>query len=87
MQAYKSFFSEDGTFVPWFHGEISRNQATDLLKSNGLEFGSYLIRADKKKPDKFTASFRGTNKDIKHILINNLGEVMCHISFFFSMTV
>ncbi len=57
-KATRSFFTPEGQMVPWFHGNVSRQRAKDLLMGEaGGKPGSFLVRFSETNPRNFTLTY------------------------------
>ncbi|KAF4128713.1 Tetratricopeptide repeat [Phytophthora infestans] len=68
--------------VPWFHGEIGRDEAESVLSTRERSDGAFLVRFSESHPTKFTLTYLKIHsassntpgrRELKNCLVNNLG--------------
>ena len=68
--------------VPWFHGEIGRNEAESVLTARKCRDGAFLVRFSESQPTKFTLTYLKVHsmgsptpgrRELKNCLMRNLG--------------
>jgi hypothetical protein len=68
--------------VPWFHGEIGRQEAEAVLATRERSDGAFLLRFSESHPTKFTLTYLKVHppssrtpgrREVKNCLVRNLG--------------
>ncbi|NCF40305.1 MAG: hypothetical protein GWP75_09335 [Planctomycetia bacterium] len=80
-KAAQSFFNpEDGALLRWFHGGISREEATDLLLARGIS-GGFLVRWGRGRGalavsylKKKAGGDPAAAGEVNHVQLHNIGE-------------
>ncbi|KAE8906267.1 hypothetical protein PF005_g498 [Phytophthora fragariae] len=76
-------FCVNGGLVPWFHGEIVRQEAESVLSTRERSDGAFLVRFSESHPTKFTLTYLKVHsassstpgrRELKNCLVRNLGE-------------
>ena len=77
-KATRSFFTQSGQMVPWFHGNVTRARAKELLVAEGRA-GSFLVRFSETNPKNFTLTYldesQAKSPQSKHVLLYNRGPL------------
>lgn len=77
-KATRSFFTQSGQMVPWFHGNTTRARAKELLLAEGRP-GSFLVRFSETNPKNFTLTYLDESEPkephSKHVLLYNKGPL------------
>ncbi|KAF1794436.1 Tetratricopeptide repeat [Phytophthora cactorum] len=75
-------FCVNRELVPWFHGEIGRDEAESVLSTRERSDGAFLVRFSESHPTKFTLTYLKVHsassntpgrRELKNCLVNNLG--------------
>ncbi|KAG1711847.1 hypothetical protein DVH05_009089 [Phytophthora capsici] len=75
-------FCVNRELVPWFHGEIGRKEAEQVLAAKERSDGAFLVRFSESHPTKFTLTYLKVHsassntpgrREIKNCLVRNLG--------------
>ncbi|KAG7392587.1 hypothetical protein PHYBOEH_006327 [Phytophthora boehmeriae] len=75
-------FCVNREMVPWFHGEMGRREAEEVLSARERSDGAFLVRFSESHPTKFTLTYlkvhSGSSKtpgrrELKNCLVRNLG--------------
>ncbi|KAK1947144.1 hypothetical protein P3T76_001154 [Phytophthora citrophthora] len=75
-------FCANRELVPWFHGEIGRKEAEQVLAAKERSDGAFLVRFSESHPTKFTLTYLKVHsassntpgrRELKNCLVRNLG--------------
>ncbi|KAL3674408.1 hypothetical protein V7S43_000362 [Phytophthora oleae] len=75
-------FCVNRELVPWFHGEIGRKEAEQVLAAKERSDGAFLVRFSESHPTKFTLTYLKVHsassntpgrRELKNCLVRNLG--------------
>lgn len=72
IKVCSNLFDSSGIVLPWFHGALSREQSSTLLKS--LSEGHYLVRLSETQPGNFTIVYVASDNKPKNVLVYNHQE-------------
>ncbi|KAL4170895.1 hypothetical protein KRP22_008998 [Phytophthora ramorum] len=76
-------FCANQELVPWFHGDIGRQEAESVLAVRERSDGAFLVRFSESHPTKFTLTYLKVHsassstpgrRELKNCLVRNLGE-------------
>lgn len=76
FQVQQSLFDASGVLVPWFHGQVSRDESHALLSGAGAS--AFLVRVSERQPECFTLSYtkqQDGRSVARNCLVYNVGPV------------